>query len=91
MVGAVDVELGNLRLKGVSRETMLKPNPEPKVDPNVQVAAAIQRMIDLLAHVVEQQGHNPNPLVGNPGNPRNHIESEGQTVRGSKNSPHQSF
>ena len=59
--------------EGGSCETMPEPNAEPRVDPNVQVAAAIQRMIDLLAHVMEQQGHNPNPLVGNPGNP---IESK---------------
>ena len=58
---------------GGSCETMPEPNAEPRVVPNVQVAAAIQRMIDLLAHVMEQQGHNPNPLVGNP---RNHIESK---------------
>ncbi|XP_027174576.1 uncharacterized protein LOC113774219 [Coffea eugenioides] len=59
---------------------MPEPNPEPRINPIVQAAAAIQRMTDLLAHVMEQQGHNPNPLVGNPENPRNHIESEDRTL-----------
>ena len=40
--------------EGDTRETMLEPNPEPQIDPNAQVAAAIQRMTDLLAHVVQQ-------------------------------------
>ena len=56
---------------------MPEPNPEPGVDPNVQVAAAIQRMTDLLAHVVEHQGQNPNPQPGNPGN---HIEGEDRAL-----------
>ncbi|XP_027169465.1 uncharacterized protein LOC113769198 [Coffea eugenioides] len=52
--------------EGGNREPMLEPNPEPGVDPNVQVAVAIQRMTDLLAHVVEHQGQNPTPQPGNP-------------------------
>ncbi|XP_027184078.1 uncharacterized protein LOC113782384 [Coffea eugenioides] len=63
-----------------TRETMLEPNPEPQIDPNAQVAAAIQRMTDLLAHVVQQQGHNPNPPVGNPRNPENYVESEDRAL-----------
>ncbi|XP_071933782.1 uncharacterized protein [Coffea arabica] len=55
-------------------------NPEPQIDPNIQVAAAIQRMTDLLAQVVQQQGPNPVPPVGNPGNPGNHVESEDRAV-----------
>ncbi|XP_071928109.1 uncharacterized protein [Coffea arabica] len=51
---------------------MPEPNPEPQIDPNIQVATAIQRMTDLLAQVEQQQGPNPNPPVGNPGNPGNH-------------------
>ena len=57
-----------------------EPTPEPQIDPNVQVAAAIQRMTDLLAQVVQQQGPNPNPPVGNPGNPGNHVESEDRAL-----------
>ncbi|XP_027086657.1 uncharacterized protein [Coffea arabica] len=37
-------------------------------------------MTDLLAHVMQQQGHNPNPSVGNPGNPGNHVESEDRAL-----------
>ena len=33
---------------------MPEPNPESGMDPNAQVAAAIQRLADLLAHVVER-------------------------------------
>ena len=44
--------------EGGTRGTTSEPTPELRVDPNVQVAAAIQRMTDLLAHVVEQQGEN---------------------------------
>nr|XP_027066672.1 uncharacterized protein LOC113692458 [Coffea arabica] len=61
-------------------ETLTGPNPEPRIDPNVQLAAAMQQMTDLLAHVVQQQGHNPNPPVGNPENPRNHVESEDRAL-----------
>ncbi|XP_027075821.1 uncharacterized protein [Coffea arabica] len=57
-----------------------EPNPEPQIDPNIQVAAAIQRMTDLLTQVVQQQGPNPNPQVGNPENLRNHVESEDQAL-----------
>nr|XP_027120597.1 uncharacterized protein LOC113737588 [Coffea arabica] len=60
-----------------NREPMSEPNPEPGVDPNIQVAAAIQRMTDLLAHVVEHQGQNPNSQPGNPGN---HIEGEDRAL-----------
>ncbi|XP_027156254.1 uncharacterized protein LOC113757040 [Coffea eugenioides] len=66
--------------EGATRETMPEPNPKTQIDPNVQVAAAIQRMTDLLVHVVQQQGHNPNPPVGNPGNPGNHVESEDRAL-----------
>ena len=51
-------EMGN-------REPTLKPNPESRIDPNAQVAAAIQHMTDLLAHIVKHQGQNPNPQPGN--------------------------
>ncbi|XP_027155509.1 uncharacterized protein LOC113758506 [Coffea eugenioides] len=61
-------------------ETSTGPNPEPRVDLNVQIAAAMQQMTDLLAHVVQQQGHNPNPPVGNPRNPGNHVESEDRAL-----------
>ncbi|XP_027166362.1 uncharacterized protein LOC113766361 [Coffea eugenioides] len=61
-------------------ETSTGPNPEPRVDPNVQLAAAMQQMTDLLAHVVQQQGHNPNPPVENPENPGNHVESEDRAL-----------
>nr|XP_027124227.1 uncharacterized protein LOC113740914 [Coffea arabica] len=57
-----------------------EPNPEPQIDPNIQVAAAIQRMTDLLAQVVQHQGPNPNPPVGNPGNPGHHVESEDRAL-----------
>ena len=53
-------------------ETSSGLNPEPRVDPNVQIAAAMQQMTNLLAQMVQQQGQNPNP---NPGNPGNHVES----------------
>nr|XP_027122195.1 uncharacterized protein LOC113739150 [Coffea arabica] len=59
---------------------MPEPNTEPQIDPNIQVAAAIQRMTDLLAQVVQQQGLNPNPPVGNPENPGNHVESEDRAL-----------
>ena len=36
-----------------SRETVPEPNLEPRIDPNIQVVAAIQHMTDLLAYVVE--------------------------------------
>ena len=39
--------------EGENREPTPGPNPEPGIDPSIQVAAAIQRMTDLLAHVVE--------------------------------------
>ena len=61
-------------------ETSTGPNPEPRVDLNVQIAAALQQMTDLLAHVVQQQGHNPNPPVGNPENPGNHVESKDRAL-----------
>nr|XP_027082238.1 uncharacterized protein LOC113704544 [Coffea arabica] len=61
-------------------ETSTGPNPEPRVDPNVQIVAAMQQMTDLLANVVQQQGHNPNPPVGNPRNPGNHVESEDRAL-----------
>ena len=56
-----------------NREPIPEPNPKPRVDPNALVADAIQRMTNLLAHVVEQLGQNPNPQPKNPGN---HIEGE---------------
>ena len=62
---------------GANREPTPEPNPEPRADPNVQVAAAIQRMTDLLAHVVGHQGQNP---VNQPGNPGNHIEGENKAL-----------
>ena len=37
-----------------TRGTTSELNPEPRVDQNVQVAATIQRMTNLLAHVVKQ-------------------------------------
>ena len=40
-------------IEGVSRETVPEPNLEPRIDPNIQVVAAIQHMTDLLAYVVE--------------------------------------
>ena len=58
-------------------ETSSGPNPEPRVDPNVQIAAAMQQMTNLLAQVVQQQGQNPNP---NPGNPGNHVESDDRAL-----------
>nr|XP_027071905.1 uncharacterized protein LOC113696725 [Coffea arabica] len=66
--------------EGGTRETTSEPNPEPRVDPNVQVATAIQRMTDLLAHVVEQQGQKANPYPGNLGNPSNYVESEDRAL-----------
>ena len=63
-----------------TRGTTSEPNPEPRVDPNVQVAAAIQRMTDFLAHVVEHQGQNPNPQPKNPGNPGNYVKSEDRAL-----------
>ena len=56
---------------------MPEPNPEPGVDPNVQVAVAIQRMTDLLAQVVERQGQNP---ISQPENPGNHVEGENRAL-----------
>nr|XP_027066068.1 uncharacterized protein LOC113691937 [Coffea arabica]XP_027066079.1 uncharacterized protein LOC113691946 [Coffea arabica] len=56
---------------------MPKPNPEPGVDPDVQVVAAIQRMTDLLAHVVEQQDQNP---INQSGNPGNHVKGEDRAL-----------
>ena len=58
-------------------ETSTGPNPESQIDPNVQIAAAMQQMTNLLAQVVQQQGQNPNP---NPGNPGNHVESEDRAL-----------
>ena len=55
-------------------ETSYGPNPEPRVDSNVQIATAMQQMTDLLAQVVHQQGQNPNP------NPGNHIEGEDRAL-----------
>ena len=49
-----------------TRETPSEPNPESRVDSNVQIVAAMQQMTDLLAHMVQHQGHNPNPPVGKP-------------------------
>ena len=45
---------------------MLEPNLGPRVDPNFQVAAAVQRITVLFAHVVKHQIHN---LVNQPENP----------------------
>ena len=42
MVEAVDAGIGNAG-----------PNPEPRIDPNVQIAAAMQQMTNLLAQVVQ--------------------------------------
>ena len=39
--------------EGENREPIPGPNPEPGMDPSIQVVVAIQRMTDLLAHVVE--------------------------------------
>ncbi|XP_071925688.1 uncharacterized protein [Coffea arabica] len=58
-------------------ETSSGPNPELRVDPNVQIAAAMQQMTALLAQVVHQQGQNPNH---NPGNPGNHMEGEDRAL-----------
>ena len=63
---------------GGSRETMHEPNPEPRIT-NAQVAAAIQRITDLLAHVVEHQCQNPQPQPAN-ANPGNHVESEDRAL-----------
>ena len=60
-----------------NREPKPEPNPEPRIDPNAQVAAAIQRMTNLLAHVVEHQGQNPNPRLGNHGN---NVEGEDRAL-----------
>ncbi|XP_027124189.2 uncharacterized protein [Coffea arabica] len=40
----------------------------------------MQQMTDLLAHVVQQQGHNPTPPVGNLENPGNNVESEDRAL-----------
>ncbi|XP_027168183.1 uncharacterized protein LOC113768133 [Coffea eugenioides] len=56
---------------------MPEPNPEPGVDPNVQVAAAIQCMTDLLDHVAEYQGQNP---INQPENPGNHVKGEDRAL-----------
>mgnify|MGYP004709726891 CR=1 FL=1 len=64
--------------EGSSQETVPEPNLEPRIDPNAQVTTAIQRMTDLLVHVVEHQGQ---PPVHQPGNPGNHIEDEGRALR----------
>ena len=45
--------------EGGNQEPTTKPNPKNRVDPNAQVAAAIQRMTELLALVLEHQGQNP--------------------------------
>ncbi|XP_027158299.1 uncharacterized protein LOC113759919 [Coffea eugenioides] len=63
---------------GGNREPTPEPNPEPRIDPNAQVATAIQRMTDLLAHVVEHQGQFP---VHQPRNPGNHIEGEDRALK----------
>nr|XP_027122087.1 uncharacterized protein LOC113739038 [Coffea arabica] len=60
---------------------MPEPNSEPQIDPNIQVTAAIQRMTDLLAQVVQQEGPNPVPPVGNPGNLGNHVEREDRALK----------
>ena len=66
----------------VNKEGNSEPVPEQNtgagVDPNVQVAAAIQRMTDLLAHVVEHQGQNP---MHHHENPSNHIEGEDRALK----------
>ena len=58
-------------------ESVPEQNVGSRVDPNVQVAIAIQRMTDLLAHVVERQGQNPIPQLENLGN---HVESEDRAL-----------
>ena len=60
-----------------NHEPVPEQNPEPGVDSNVQVAAAIQCMTDLLAHVVERQGQNPIPQPGNLGN---HVEGQDRAL-----------
>nr|XP_027067221.1 uncharacterized protein LOC113692836 [Coffea arabica] len=57
---------------------MPEPNPKPGMDPNAQVATTIQRMTDLLAHVVERQGQNP---ISQPRNPGNHVESKDRALK----------
>ncbi|XP_071905721.1 uncharacterized protein [Coffea arabica] len=61
-----------------NREPIPEQNPGSGVDPNVQVAAAIQRMTDLLAHVVKRQDQNPIPRLGNLGN---HVECEDRALK----------
>ena len=63
--------------EGGNWKPTLEPNPEARVDPNAQVAAAIQCMTELLAHVVEHQGQNP---INQPGNPGNHVEGEDRAL-----------
>ena len=50
-----------------NREPVSEQNLGLEVDPNVQVAAAIQRMTDILTHVVEHQSQNPVNQLGNLG------------------------
>nr|XP_027062811.1 uncharacterized protein LOC113689204 [Coffea arabica] len=59
------------------RDTSTEPNPEPRVDPNAQIAAVMQQMTDLLAHVVQQQGQ---PPIQQPGNPGHVVESEDRAL-----------
>ena len=58
-------------------EPVSKQNLGPEVDPNIQVAAAIQHMTDLLAYVIEHQGQNP---VHQPGNLGNHVKGEDRAL-----------
>ena len=53
--------------EGGIRDTTTELNPEPRVDPSVQIAATVQQMTDLLAHVVQHQGQPPVQQSGNPG------------------------
>ncbi|XP_027169055.1 uncharacterized protein LOC113768775 [Coffea eugenioides] len=62
---------------GGTRDTTSEPNPEPRVDPSVQIDAAMQQMTDLLAQVVQQQGQPPIPQPGNPGHV---VESEDRAL-----------
>nr|XP_027120355.1 uncharacterized protein LOC113737304 [Coffea arabica] len=63
--------------EGGSWETVPEPNLEPRIDPNAQVAAAIQLMTDLLSHIVEHQGQ---PPIHQPRSSGNHIEGEDKAL-----------
>ena len=71
------IDPGNPWIKGIIANLRLNRIVKKGADPNAQVATTIQRMIDLVAQIVDRQGQNPVIQSENTGN---HVERKDRVL-----------